>query len=162
MRVGVLWWWWAGVYSCFFVVVVGWGVRMHLGKEREREGGGGGTFIAFLRVCSCGLALGKVAPPFRRFVLLVAALLCASSLMCILCVCWCTPAGAVTNVITQFGLLQEIGKYITAPEVRAVTSQTLHALGLDVHGPVVSVGVDDTVWAAVKVGRSSRVPRASC
>ncbi len=135
--------WWAWVYACFFVVVVG----VHLGRER----GGACHFLAYVRVCSCGLALGKVAPPCPRFVSLVAALLCVSSLMFILCVCWCTPAGAVTNVITQFGLLQEIGKYITAPEVRAVTSQTLHALGLDVHGPVVSVGVDDTVWAAVKV-----------
>ena len=69
----------------------------------------------------------------------------------VLCGLPVVPAGAVTNVVSQSSLLVEIGKLLDVAEVKAVTSKSLHDLGLDTHGPVVSVSIDDSVWAAVKV-----------
>jgi hypothetical protein len=57
----------------------------------------------------------------------------------------------VTNVISQSGLLAEVGKLLDVPAVKETTSKTVHTLGLDSHGPVISVSIENSVWAAIKV-----------
>jgi CBS domain-containing protein len=87
---------------------------------------------------------------------LIAVIFCQCAAHSYLCVCLrrvhvaCAAAGVVTNVITQSGLLAEIGRLLFDPVVKTVTTRTLTSLGLD-HHPVISVSIDDTVWAALKL-----------